>query len=113
MGLEMRDYKLLVAARDVFAKQGGAKYALCDEDNKVCVMGAINMADHGNAQWNGDEQAPMRVGGLLSASLTGDKDEKYYYNMVVYNNRHDITQDDVLVIFDKAIAEYEEKVNPE
>lgn len=114
----MDDYELLVAARDEFAAHGGAKHWLVlyvggEQDYQVCAMGAVNMAEHGNAAWEWDEDSfcqAQQVQKLLDrhAPETPIAIRRFASRIVHYNNREDTTKDDVLAVFDKAIAEYEE-----
>jgi hypothetical protein len=121
-------YGLLVAARDEFAEHGGSKGLLIEwldrdydclplmneppksEYYQVCAMGAVNMAEHGTATWNLYEGNPvMKVRDLLNNHVPGkERCPKWCTPIVYYNNRDDVTQPDVLTVFDKAIAEYEE-----
>ncbi len=111
---KMNVYELLVTARDVFAERGGAKHILLDSDTKqVCAIGAINVAHHGQAEWedlNDVEGNDVLAARNLLNQHCPIPETAYYPPIVVYNNRTDITKDDVLAIFDKAIAGYEEKV---
>lgn len=109
----MNEYELLVAARDAFAAHGGAKHVLVDELNRVCAVGAINLADHGNAEWTyglgyKTDDSVYVVRDLLNLQFADPEDD---YAIVDYNNRHDTTKEDVLAVFDKAIAAFEEKVS--
>ncbi len=102
----MNVYQILVKARDIFAEQGGAKGVLEDCDSKVCAVGALNMAEHGTAGWAANFNMEISV---LNARYELDKHTPGGY-IVDYNNQKLVTFDDVLAVFDKAIAGLEEKV---
>ncbi len=102
----MNTYELLVGARDVFARRGGVKNELEDDNGNVCALGAINVALTGKATWSWggfseDIYLFDEVSTLLTEAINGD--------IITYNNRSDVTKEDVLAVYDKAIAGLEEK----
>ncbi len=105
----MNIYELLVKSRDVFAERGGVKHCLSLRGN-VCAVGAINVADHGSSEWRSNEESldsVIEVCGLLNNQLANSDDG---YSIVEFNNEMLTTKDDVLAVYDKAIAALEEKV---
>ncbi len=105
----MNTYELLVAARDVFAEEGGAKHMLRDCDGKVCAVGAINMADHGYPEWIFSPMWTNSEQDVTEARIELDKHTPSGY-IVGYNNEELTTKQDVLDVYDKTIAAMEEKV---
>lgn len=108
----MNQHELLAKARDVFAERGGAKYVLEHRTNKtVCTLGALNVAMTGDAlgfsAHDDTVQAYQEVNVLLG-DMVGPK---YDHNVARFNNADDITKQDVLDLFDKAIVTLEEKVS--
>jgi len=112
-------YELLVKARDVFAERGGAKGELeLAGTGQVCALGALNVAASGAVtalwQWcdvDGTAHYVVDVPGWWAAKKLLDEQvsDHYEHNVVTLNNDLDTTNDDVLVLFDKAIAGLEEK----
>ncbi len=96
--------ELLIKARDIFAKHGGAKGTLQDKAGKVCLQGAINWAQTGHPRdWDWGSQ--MNDAYLIINDIILEFDERYYGTAGSFNDSHTI--DDVLAVFDKAIARTE------
>jgi len=105
-------YELLVSARNIYAERGGAKGELEKLDTgQVCGAGALNIAATGSAMWWPLVMSPQLaeewvIANHLLNELVGSKDG---FGFSHFNDRQNVTKNDVLAMFDKAIAGLEEQ----
>jgi len=92
----------LKAARDEVEK-GWCKFALEDKEGNVCVLGAIQRA----IDWNAFHTTVPNGHRLFVAidALARVLPEFAKGSVVVYNNHSSTTKEDVLNLFDKALAD--------
>lgn len=113
--LEVFERKQLIsdlkAARDVLATRGRCTGRFTGADGRVCALGAIGVATtEGFAQMDRDHQSaavfcdrrPRRAEKALRAHLFTDPDDGEVF---VYNDLPTTTDQDVLDLFDKTLAD--------
>jgi hypothetical protein len=102
--------QLLVKARDGYADHGGAKLALRDVRGRVCAVGAVYEAE-------GEGPLGLSMSAAVTGALTVLSDaavEQYpEYGetlgaLVRVNDDPRVTPEEILAIYDKAIARVEE-----
>ncbi len=109
---------VLTRARDIFAERGGAQCMLMDHRGRVCVNGAICVAsleacgEDVSTYWSfyGHRKLTGDHGDAAITVLANEALEQYGILAVTLNNRRDTTSDQLLTLFDKAIARLEERV---
>lgn len=86
---------LLLAARDVMRERGLARHALEDDDGSVCLLGAVNTAESGNAYRSLQDlvafEALMRVCG-----------DRFGAGIAAANNEHVATLDEACDVLEAA-----------
>jgi hypothetical protein len=90
----MDTLEILIAARAEVEK-GWCKHALEDDGGNVCLLGALNRAEVGDAYGHGDAPGPYVA---LCNALPNQRLAPHEFN-----NAPDTTQTDVLALFDRAI----------
>jgi hypothetical protein len=90
----MKASELLREARNVLFERGWCQNALEDE-GRVCAVGAVNVADHGCAQWDFENYgASISARAALNAAAGTE--------IVAFNNTPERTFDEIVDVFDKA-----------
>lgn len=80
---------VLAKARAIIEQRGWAQHTLCDDDGRVCAMGAIRMASKGNV--NDEDDAAWELGRRIHNTPEWDG-----LSIPGWNDQHGQTEDGVL-----------------
>lgn len=94
--------EVLVRARNLLATGRWCKGILEDSNDHVCALGAIRNAARAEAMFNGAPYAAVRdaAADQLAAQLPD-----VFYRVEHFNDDDGTTLDDVLTLYDKALAD--------
>lgn len=94
----------LVRARSELVARGWCKHVLQDYEGNICALGAVHMAIIGRSDLSFNDDGFERCTDaqrVLAAVL----EDRFLKSVSAFNDDIDTTQQDVLNLFDKALAE--------
>lgn len=117
----MRLSEVARKAAEVMSERGHCKNRLNDDAGRVCYMGALNVAQHGDTMHRFDDESMTEITTiqLVSTDILHERGElradpggfygKPLPRPVAFNNAEDVTGEEVILLLKETAARLEEE----
>lgn len=97
-------------AQEVLEKRGWCKHVMIDKTNKVCLLGAIGVANHSQEEYKASPNTWFEYPVILNI-IKEQFPERYRSDSIgeSFNDKPETTYDDVWLVLDKAAVWWDEQ----